>query len=95
MTVAVFVEAVDTIRALGWALVVWIVLLAVVAGVALYAVVVTVACACRAVWRGVAAALAAVQHPSAPELPRIPPVTPQRRTEPHAPSWARTDKEAA
>jgi len=92
VTVALFVEAVDTIRALGWALVAWIVLLAVVAGVALYAIVVTVACACRAVWRGVTAALAAVQRLSAPELLPEPHEPPHAHT---APSWARTDKDAA
>lgn len=92
MTVALVVEAVATIRTLGWVLVVWIVLLAAVAGAALYTVVVTVACACRAVWRGVAAALAAVQRPSTPEL------LPEPHELPHAhtvPSWARTDEEAA
>ena len=31
-TAALFVEAIDTIRTLGWALAVWIVLMAVVAG---------------------------------------------------------------
>ena len=92
MTVALFVEAVDTIRALGWALVVWIVLLAVVAGAALYAVVVGVACACRAVWRGVAAALAAVQRPAGPELLPEPHEPPHAHT---APSWARTEQDAA
>ncbi|NUS13454.1 MAG: hypothetical protein HOY69_18970 [Streptomyces sp.] len=92
MTVALFVEAVDTIRALGWALVVWIVLLAAVASLALWTVVVAVACACRAVWRGVTAAIAAVQRLSAPEL------LPEAHEPPHArtaPSWAQPDEEAA
>lgn len=88
----VIAEAIDTALTLGWALAVWIVLLAAVAGAALYAVVVTVACACRAVWRGVAAALAALQRPSGPESLPEPHEPPHART---APSWARTDKEAA
>lgn len=92
MTVALLIEAVDTIRTLGWALVVWIVLLAAVASLALYAVAATVACACRAVWRGVTAALAAVQRLSTPEPPPGPHEPPHAHT---APSWARTDKDAA
>ena len=92
MTVALFVEAVDTLRSLGWALIVWIVLLAAVASLALWTVAVTVACACRAIWRGVAAALALVQRPSAPEL------LPEPHEPPHAhtvPSWAQPDEDAA
>lgn len=85
-------EAIDTVRTLGWALFVWIVLLAVVAGVALYAVVVAVACACRAVWRGVAACVAAVQRLNALPEPQPAPEAPQPRP---APSWARTEHEEA
>lgn len=88
-------EAIDTAFTLGWALAVWIVLLAAVASLAVWTVVVTVACVCRAVWRGAAAALALAQRSVVPELPRTPPVAPQARTEPHAPTWARTDKDAA
>jgi len=91
----VIAEAIDTAITLGWAFRIWMVLVAFAAGAALYAVVVGVACACRAVWRGVSAALAALQRLNAPELPRTLPVTPQARTEPHAPSWARTEQEAA
>ena len=111
MTVALFVEAVDTIRALGWALVVWIVLLAAVAGVALYAVVVAVACACRAVWRGAAAVWARMPFPAPRRCDRRPqtrsgplgatravsgpPAAVQSRATHPAPSWAQPDKEAA
>jgi len=91
----VIAEAIDTAFTLGWAFLIWLVLVAFFAGAALYAAVVTAACACRAVWRGITAALAAVQRPDAPELPRTPPVTPQARTEPHGPSWARTETEEA
>jgi hypothetical protein len=88
----VIAEAIDTAFTLGWAFLIWLVVVAFFAGVALYAVVVTVACACRAVRRGVAAALALVQRPSAPELLPEPHEPPHAHT---APSWARTDKDAA
>lgn len=83
-------EAIDTLFTLGWALLVWIVLLAAVASLALWTVIVTVACACRAVWRGVAAALAAVQRAHAPELLPEPHKPPQAHTRP-TPAWAHTD----
>jgi hypothetical protein len=49
-------EAVDTALTLGWALAVWIVLLAAVGTLAGWTVVVTVAWACRALWRACTAA---------------------------------------
>lgn len=92
MTVALFVEAVDTIRALGWALAVWIVLLAVVAGVVLYAVVVTVAWPCNAARDALTAALAASR--AARTLPEHQDA--HEAAYAHtAPSWARTETEEA
>jgi hypothetical protein len=85
-------EAVDTALTLGWALAVWIVLLAAVGTLAGWTVVVTVAWACRGLWRGVVGVLALAQHSEAPASLPEPPVAPQA---PSRPSWARTDKEAA
>lgn len=84
-------EAVDAAIAVGWALLVWVVLMAVAATCALYTLVVAVACAVLAVRRGVVAALSLVQHSSAPELPREAPEAADARSEPHAPTWARKD----
>lgn len=88
-------EAVDAAVSVGWALLVWVVLLAVFATAALYAVAVAAVCAVLAVRRGVRAVLSLVQHSSAPELLRDSPEPADARTEPQAPSWARTDKDAA
>ncbi|NUS22708.1 MAG: hypothetical protein HOV92_00570 [Streptomyces sp.] len=91
-------EAVDVVLTLGWALLAWIVLMAVVAGVVLHAVVVTVAVVCRTAWRGVTAARRALYAPVSHELPPSdsrPATVPERPTAAHVPSWARTDEEAA
>lgn len=91
-------EAVDAAIAVGWALLVWIVLLAVAATCALYTLVVAVVCAVLAVRRGVVAVLSPVQHSSggevvgeAPEPPEDRPALPVRAT----PAWARAEEEAA
>jgi len=94
-TAHLFVETVDAIRSLGWALAVWVVLLAAVASLALWTVLVTVAWACRAVWRGVAAALALVQRSQAPEPLPEPHKPAQTRVARSRPSWAQPDEEAA
>ena len=88
-TAALFVEAVDTIRTLGWALAVWIVLMAIVAGLVVYALVVIAWATVRGVWRACAwlrARLAAELPPRAPEEPRDAHNAPQSRV----PSWATT-----
>lgn len=87
-------EAVDAAIAVGWALLVWVLLLAVVATAALYTLVVAVACAVLAVRRGVAAVLSLVQHSDAPELARVAPEVAEVRTRP-VPSWAYIDTEEA
>lgn len=85
-------EAIDTAISLGWALAVWVLLLAATATAALYTVVVTAALAWLAVTRGVAAGLAAVQRSGVPELDPGAQEAADART---APSWARTDTEEA
>lgn len=85
-------EAVDTVAALGWALLAWIVLLAAVATLAGWTVVVAVAWACRGLWRGVVAVRSAVQASRAPVSPPEPQKPAQARL---CPSWARTDEETA
>ena len=88
-------EAVDAAIAVGWALLVWVVLLAVAATCALYTLVVAVVCAVLAVRRGVVAVLSLVQHSSGGELVRVAPEAADARTARPAPAWARTDEEAA
>lgn len=88
-------DAVDTLITLGWAFAVWFLLCAMAATAALYTVAVTIACACRALSRGVAAALAAVQRLKDPEPHPEPHKPPQGRTARPAPHWAHTDKDAA
>jgi hypothetical protein len=85
----VIAEAIDTVWTLGVAFLVWIVLCAVFATLALYAVAVTVAFACRAMRRGVTACVAAVQRSPVPESPPEPHKPAEARTRP-VPSWART-----
>jgi len=82
----VIAEAIDTAYTIGAAILAWIVLTAAFATLALYTVVVAVAFACEAVWRGVTATVAAVRRSRAPELPPEPQKPPQARV---APSWAR------
>jgi hypothetical protein len=101
----VIAEAIDTAVTLGWALLVWVLLLGVVGSLAVYAVVAGVWCACRAITRGgaaVSAAMAPRKPLTAPLAPELPPgdpepaTAPQRRTAAHAPTWAQPDtKEAA
>jgi hypothetical protein len=88
----VIAEAVDTVITLGAAFLVWIVLLAAVAALVLWSVVVTVAWACRTLRRAVVAVVAAVQHFEAP----VSPPEPHKPTDARPrPSWAQPDKEAA
>lgn len=91
-------EAVDAAVSVGWALLVWVVLLAVFATGALYTLVVAAVCAVLAVSRGVVAVLSLVQHSSGGELVRVAPeavdarpALPVRAT----PTWARPDTEEA
>ena len=88
-------EAVDAAVTLGWALLVWVLLLAFTATAALYAVVVAVAIACMAVRRGVAAGLAALQGSRAPELLPGPQKAADGRVAHSRPAWAQPDKDAA
>lgn len=85
-------EAVDAAVTLGWALLVWVLLLAATATAALYAVVVTAVIACMAVTRGIAAGLAAVQRSGVPEVEAGTQDGAEGRT---APSWATRTEEAA
>jgi hypothetical protein len=91
----VIAEAIDAATALGWALLVWVLLLAAAATAALYTLAATAVVACLAVTRGIAAGLAAVQRHEAP----VPPPGPQKATEGRVahsrPSWAQPDEEAA
>lgn len=88
-------EAVDAAIAVGWALLVWVVLLAACAAAALYALVVAVACAVLAVRRGVVAVVSLVQHSSGPEVARDAPEAVDARAARPVPAWARTNKDAA
>lgn len=85
-------EAIDAALTLGWALAVWVLLLAATATAALYTLVVGAALAWLAVTRGVAACLAAVQRAGVPEVGAGAQKTADGRT---VPTWARTDEEAA
>jgi hypothetical protein len=91
----VIAEAIDAAVSVGWALLVWVLLLAAAATAALYTLVVAAAIACMAVRRGVAACLAAVQRHEAP----VPPPGPQRAADARVahsrPTWAQPDKDAA
>jgi hypothetical protein len=91
----VIAEAIDTAMSLGWAFLIWLVIVAFFVGAALYALAVTVAFACRAGWRGVAVALALVQRSRTPEpLPETQ-KPPQARVAHSRPTWAQPDEEAA
>jgi len=81
-------EAIDTAYTIGWALLAWVVLTAAFATLALYAAVVAVAFACEVLWRGAAAAVAAVQRLGAPALPPEPQKPPRARA---VPSWVREE----
>lgn len=91
-------DAVDTVCTLGVALLAWIAVTVLAATLALHAVVAVVWWAGRATVRGVKAARAWLYARLSHELPPGGPsvaTMPERRSEPHAPSWARTDKDAA
>lgn len=75
-------EAVDTAVTLGWALAVWVVLLALTAALALHAVVVAVAVPVGAACRAVTAALAASR------ALRALGEQPERYRPPQRPAWA-------
>ena len=95
-------EAIDAAVSVGWALLVWIVLCAVFATAALFAVV----AAGWAVWRATVRAAKAVcawlswrltaeLPPQAPSEGASAPVAPQGRTGHPVPAWARSEEEAA
>lgn len=84
-------EAIDAAVTLGWALAVWVLLLAATATAAVYALVVATVLACTAVSRGCAAGLAAVQRSGVPEAGPGPEEATEARTAARGPSWARTD----
>jgi hypothetical protein len=89
---ALFVEAIDTVRTLGWALAVWIVLLAVAGVLAVYTLAAAVAWPCETAWRAVTGALAASR------AVRTLPEAQTALTAAHAhtgPSWARTERKEA
>ena len=88
-TARLFVEAVDTAVTLFRAAAVWWLLMSFVAGLAVYAVAVSVGATVRGTWRACAwlrARLAAELPPRAPEEPRDAHNAPQSRV----PSWANT-----
>jgi hypothetical protein len=96
----VIAEAIDTLRTLGWAIAVWIVLTAGAATLALYAVTVIVWALLRPLraLRPRRAVCAPAGGPHSPigdsrDHPE-PPRPAQRRTSRPAPTWARTDKDA-
>jgi len=85
----VIADAIDTAITLGWAFLIWLVILAFFAGAALYTVVVAVGATARGVWRACAWLYSRLR----PELPpgdSQPPTSPERRTAAHVPSWAHT-----
>jgi hypothetical protein len=99
----VIAEAVDAAVSVGWALLVWLLLLAVFATAALYTLVVTVWAVGRVIWRVLGGAwaamgprtdslapLAAEQPTEYPEPPRAAERTSAPPLRP-APSWARKD----
>ncbi|MER5750662.1 hypothetical protein [Streptomyces sp. NPDC002088] len=85
-------EAFDAVITLGWALAVWIVLLALVGALALHAVLVVVAWAPLAAREALTAALAASRALRA--LPGVR-ATLKAAQPPSRPSWAQTEQEAA
>lgn len=91
-------EAVDAAVSVGWALLVWVLLLAVFATAALFAVVVAGWAVWRVTVRAVRAACAWLSwRPEAEVPPHAPtegasaPESAGARSEPHAPPWARRD----
>jgi len=92
VTAALFVEALTTVRTLGWVLIAWLAAVSVAASLAVYAVVVAVAWPCKTARDGLSGALAASRALRAlPEHRNA-----HRATHARArPSWARTEQEAA
>jgi hypothetical protein len=92
VTGPLFGEALDVLFVTCRALAAWVVAAAFVVTVGLYTAILTGAWATRKAWhatrRGSTAPLAASRPPNAPDFIPAP-------TTPTAPSWARTDKEAA
>lgn len=88
-------EAIDTVFTIGWALLAWIVLTAAVGVAAVYAVVVAVAAPVNAAREALGGALAASNALDALREHPTPCNASQARTAAHAPSWARTEEEAA
>jgi hypothetical protein len=91
----VIAEAVDAAVSVGWALLVWVLLLASAATAALYAVAVTAAVAWLAVTRGIAAGLAAVQRSGVPEVESGTQDAAEARVAHSRPTWAQPDTEEA
>lgn len=92
------VEAVDTLRTLGWALLVWIVLLAAVVAFALHTLLVAVVWPPHAAWRAVTGALAASRALRALRAAHETPDASRAHAAPQprpVPTWAHTDKDAA
>jgi hypothetical protein len=92
VTVALFVEAVDTVRTLGWALAVWIVLLAITVTLAGFTAIAAVAWPCNAARDALSGALSASRAARALLDARNAHTAAYART---APSWARTEHEEA
>lgn len=90
-TAQLFAEALATLPVLLRAGAVWLVLLCGMAGLAVYAVVMAVVCACRGLWRGVVAVRSAVQASRAPALLSESPEPAETLSEQRVPSWAHTD----
>lgn len=88
-------EAIDAAITVGWALLAWFVAFAVAATVAGFTLVAVPVVAWKAVTRGLAAGLAAVQGFGVPEEGRGVEKPAGARTAVRGPAWARTDTEEA
>lgn len=88
MTALLFVDAIDTASAILDAIFLWIVAAAFVTTVAIYTLILTGAVTWRAIRRGVTGAWRAAHATCAPEVVEPTP-------EPHTPTWAHREKEAA
>lgn len=89
-------EAIDTAYSIGWAITAWIIVIAAVATIGLIAAAVTGACVWKAARQAYRKAWRGRQTPHTPahdsHVTEIPANPSNART---APSWARTDQEAA
>jgi hypothetical protein len=91
-TAELFIEAIDTMHDLGWALLVWIILVSAVVGLILYAITIVAWFTGRAVVRAcrmLCARLRGELPPDGAPEPGDAPDAPQRRSRP-TPRWART-----